>query len=168
MKVRHLCAFLALTMLVLPPLRAADPAAPARATDKAGEKPSSPAPPAKLPDLAITRFSMSTDKPDRHKTVLHIRVENIGTAPSIRTGVIVDCRLPDKENRHCPGSTPPPRFPLPALGIGQGSDFKLPLRRFLPPAGEKERLELRARVDTGVRSQDSNRFNNFKKFEIVY
>lgn len=168
MKVRHLCSMLILTILVLPPLRAADPVPPVRATDKAEEKPATPAPPAPSPDLAITRFSMSTDKPDRQNTVLHIRVENIGTAPSTHTGVIVDCRLPDKENQHCPGSAPPPRFPLPALATGEGRNFTVPLRRFLSSQGVKNRYEFRARVDTGARIQDSNRFNNFKKFEIVY
>lgn len=162
--------FVLLVLSVASPILAvaADKTPAGPAADKAGEKSAPAAPPAKLPDLAITKFAMSTEKPDRNKTVLLIRVENIGTAPSTRTGVIVDCRLPDKENRHCHGSMPPPRFHLEPLAIGQGRDFKLPLKRFLQIVGNQERHELRARVDTGVRIQDSNRFNNFKKFEIIY
>ena len=168
MKVRHLYAFLLLAMSATHALHAADPASSARGTDKAGEKPATTLPAAKLPDLAVTKFAMNTDKVDRQTTILLIRMENIGPAPSARTGVIIDCRLPDKENRHCPGSTPPPRFHLPPLAVGHGSDFKLPLRRFLSPAGNKDRHELRAGVDTGTRIPDGNRFNNFKKLEIVY
>ncbi len=166
MKVRHRYVLLLLALIVTHPLPAADPST--RAADKAGEKTSPSAPAAKLPDLAVTKFVMNTDKLDRHKTILLIRVENIGTAPSARTGVIVDCRLPDKENRHCSGTTPPPRFHLPALAIGDGRNFTIPIRKLLPNAGKNARHEFRARVDTGVRVQDSNRYNNFKKIEIVY
>lgn len=166
MKVRHRYALLLLALIVTHPLPAADPST--RAADKVGEKAPPPAPAAKLPDLAVTKFAMNTEKLERNKTILLIRVENIGTAPSARTGLIVDCRLPDKEFRHCPGTTPPPRFPLPTLAIGDGRNFTIPIRKLLPNAGKNDRHELRARVDTGVRVQDSNRFNNFKKLEIVY
>src|SRR3989344_663121 len=159
MKVHHRCTLLLLAMFVTHPLPAAD---------KAGEKSSPTAPAAKLPDLAVTKFVMNTEKLERNKTILLIRVENIGTAPSARTGVIVDCRLPDKENRHCPGTTPPPRFHLPALAIGDGRNFTIPIRKLLPNTGKNDRHELRARVDTGVRIQDGNRYNNFRKLEIVY
>jgi len=168
MKVQYLYACLLLAIPVTHTLHAADPAPSTRATDKAGEKPAPTVPAAKLPDLTVTKFVMNTEKLDRNKTILLIRVENIGTAPSARTGVIVDCRLPDKENQHCPGTTPPPRFHLPALAIGEGRNFTVPLRHLLPHAGKKDRHELRARVDTGVRIQDGNRYNNFRKLEIVY
>ncbi len=149
-------------------LYAADPAPAAKSAVKTGEKPPDPGPAIKLPDLAVTKFAMSTEKVDRNRTILLIRVENIGAVSSARTGLIVDCRLPDKDNQHCLGTAPPPRFHLPALAVGEGRDFTLPLRHLLPQVGKNDRHELRARVDTGVRIQDSNRYNNFKKLEIVY
>ena len=168
MKARHLCAFLLLVIPATPALYAADPAPVAKTAVKTGEKPPDPGPAIKLPDLAVTKFTMNTEKVDRNRTILHIRVENIGAVPSARTGLIVDCRLPDKNNQHCLGNTPPPRFHLPALAVGGGRNFTVPLRRLLPQIGKKDRHELRARVDTGVRVQDSNRYNNFRKLEIIY
>ena len=165
MKNRGLSALVLLTVLYgIPALYAADPAP----AGKSGEKSPDPGPTIKLPDLAVMKFAMSTEKIDRHKTILLVRIQNIGAAPSGRTGLIVDCRLPDQENKHCPGTSPPPRFHLPALAVGEARDFTVPLGRFLPRVGKKDRHELRARVDTGVRIQDSNRYNNFKKLEVVY
>jgi hypothetical protein len=152
-----------LTVTASPWLHAAEPAPPAPPAGKTDEKPA-----VKLPDLAVTRFALSTGGVDRARSQLLMRIENIGNAPSARTGVIVDCRLPDKENRHCPGTTPPPRFHLPPLPVGDGRDFSLPLSRFLPAAARKERYELRARIDTGARIQESNRYNNFRKLDVVY
>lgn len=164
----HFAWFLLTASCGIFPLYAADPAPAAKTAEKTAEKSPDAGPAIKLPDLAVTKFAMSTEKVDRNRTILLIRVENIGAVPSARTGVIVDCRLPDKDNQHCPGTTPPPRFHLPALAVGAGRDFTLPLRHLLPQIGKKDRHELRARVDTGVRIQDSNRYNNFKKLEIVY
>lgn len=166
MMVRSLYTLVLLAAVATCTVRAADPSPSGRATNKVSEK--TPPPAARLPDLAVTKFAMNTDKVNHHKTNLLIRIENIGTAPSARTGVIVDCRLPDRENRQCRGASPPPRFPLPALAAGAGHNLSVPLRRFLPAAGKQTRHELYVRVDTGARIPDSNRFNNVKKLEIVY
>jgi len=122
-----------------------------------------------LPDLAVISLTLSTPQIDRARTVLVVRIQNIGNAASGRTGLIVDCYQLGEEKQPCLGTNPPPLFRVPALPVGAARDYRVPLSRFLPRIGKKnQRYEIRARVDTGIRIQESNRYNNSRKLELTY
>jgi hypothetical protein len=144
---------------------AAEPA-PAKTPDaEAGSKPKEPAKP--LPDLSVDRLELVPTPIDRQRTRIRVRISNAGTVTSPPTGVLVQCFVTIGESvRNCRGSQPPARFSVPRLRPGEARSFELPLSRFLERSGQALDYDIKALVDTSMRSAELDRYNNSRQIRV--
>ena len=142
--------------------------APAKAPDAAAPtKPKEP--PKPLPDLSVDLLELVPTPINRERTRIRVRVSNAGTVTSPPTGVLVQCFVTIGETvRNCRGSNPPPRFSVPRLRPGDTRTFEVPLRRFLEPSGKTLVYDIKALLDTSMRSAELDRYNNSRQLRIQF
>lgn len=148
------------------PVSAADEPAAAKAPGAEAEaKPKEPAKP--LPDLSVDRLELVPTPIDRQRTRIRVRISNAGTVTSPPTGVLVQCFVTIGGSvRNCRGSQPPARFSVPRLRPGESRTFDLPLSRFLERSGQALDYEIKALVDTSMRSAELDRYNNSRQIRV--
>jgi hypothetical protein len=165
-ELKGLVALLLALSLAQAPASAAVEQAPAKPADAGGgSKPKEPAKP--LPDLSVDRLELVPTPIDRQRTRIRVRVSNVGTVTSPPTGVLVQCVVTIGESvRNCRGSQPPARFSVPRLRPGESRTFELPLSRFLERGGQALDYDIKALVDTSMRSAELDRYNNSRQIRV--
>jgi hypothetical protein len=124
-------------------------------------------PPKPLPDLSIDLLELVPLPIDRRRTRIRVRVSNAGVVTSPPTGVLVQCFVTIKEAVHnCRGSNPPPRFSVPHLRPGESRTYEVPLGRFLEGGKQSLDYDIKALVDTSMRSAELDRYNNSRQLRV--
>ena len=126
-------------------------------------------PPKPLPDLSVDVLEVVPKPIDRQRTRIRVRVSNAGTITAPPTGVLVQCFVTIGDTvRNCRGSNPPPRFSVPRLRPGESRSYEVPLRRFLEPAGQSFEYDIKALLDTSMRSAELDRYNNSRQLRLKF
>lgn len=147
---------------------AREPPASPPATSGAGDaKPKQPVKP--LPDLSVDLLELVPQPVNRQRTRVRVRVSNAGSVTSPATGVLVQCFVTEGDIvRNCRGSNPPPRFSVPRLRPGDSRTYEVPLRRFLEPSGKTLDYDIKALLDTSMRSAELDRYNNSRQLRVQF
>lgn len=165
---KGLVALLLALGLAPAPASAALEKTPAKPADAGGgSKPKEPAKP--LPDLSVDLLELVPTPINRQRTRIRVRVSNVGTVTSPPTGVLVQCYVTVGEAvRTCRGSNPPARFSVPRLRPGESRTYELALSRFLERSGQALDYEIKALVDTSMRSAELDRYNNSRQLRVRF
>jgi len=140
---------------------------PAKSTD-AVSTPKVEGPAKPLPDLSVDLLELVPTPVDRRRTRVRVRISNVGTINSPATGVLIQCFVTVGEVvRNCRGANPPPRFSVPHLRPGDSRTYEVPLHRFLERGGQPVEYEIKALLDTGLRSTELNRYNNIRQLRLT-